>query len=191
MRIAPPRRRSVTTESPEGLQITIPASRNVLILLFLSAWLVGWAIGEVMVTRELLGDDARGHGPGDLFLMAWLTIWTVGGAGAVYTWLWSAVGKEIVHLRPDALTVKRDVLGFGRTQEYDLAHVRNLRVSGGVPADAFSWKSGMRTWGSGQGIIAFDYGAKTFRFGGSLDEAEAAQLISDLKQRHSFQEGAA
>jgi len=187
-KIAPPGCRSVTTDGPEGLQIVIPAGRNIPILLFLSAWLVGWAVGEITVARQLL---AGTRGPADLFLIAWLTMWTLGGGWAIYTWLWSAVGKEIIHLRSDALTVKRDVLGFGRTHEYDLAHVSNLRVASAVPVDPFNWGSSRRVWGMGQGIVAFDYGAKTFRFGGSVDEAEGAQLVNTLRQRHPFKDGAA
>jgi hypothetical protein len=38
----------------------------------------------------------------------------------------------------------------------------------------------------GGGTIAFDYGAKTFRFGGGLDEAEASHLIELLKSRYPF-----
>jgi hypothetical protein len=36
------------------------------------------------------------------------------------------------------------------------------------------------------GTISFDYGAKTFRFGAGLDEAEAHQNITQLKSRYSF-----
>jgi hypothetical protein len=44
----------------------------------------------------------------------------------------------------------------------------------------------MRFWGIGGGLIAFDYGAKTFRFGASLDEAEAQDIVKELNRRHKF-----
>jgi len=166
--------------------VVIPATRSILLLVFLSAWLVGWAFGEVMVTRQLFSGRAR---EGGLFLAAWLTMWTVGGAAAIYAWLWMAVGKEIVSLRPGVLSIRRDVFGLGRSHEYDLAHVRGLRLSPQV-SDPFGRTSGTRFWGIGGGLIAFDYGAKTFRFGAGVDEAEASQIIGELKARHSF-EGAA
>jgi hypothetical protein len=75
-------------------------------------------------------------------------------------------------------------LGFGRSNEYDLPSVKNLRIAFTlantnltIPAQSFG----------GGGSIAFDYGAKTFRFGGGLDDAEAAHLIDVLKSRYPFE----
>ena len=44
----------------------------------------------------------------------------------------------------------------------------------------------MSLWGTG-GLLAFDYGAKTVRFAASIEEAEASQIVSDLKALHTFQ----
>jgi len=33
------------------------------------------------------------------------------------------------------------------------------------------------------GVIAFDYGAKTYRFAAGIDEAEANDLIPKIKER--------
>lgn len=182
MRVALPGRRSTVRNTADGLEVVIPANRNAFILLFLSAWLVGWAFGEVSAAQEVLSGRAGGA---SLFLVAWLAMWTVGGGWAIYTWLWMAAGKEIVSLRPGELCLKRDTFGLGRTHEYDLAQVKELRVSPQV-ADPFGWSGGMRFWGLGGGLVAFDYGAKTFRFGGSVDEAEASQIVAELKARHAF-----
>lgn len=182
MRVAVPGRRSTVRETADGLELIIPARRNVFALLFLTAWLVGWAFGEVTAGWQVLSGRAGGA---SLFLLAWLAMWTLGGGWAIYTWLWMAAGKEIVSLRPSMLCLKRDTFGVGRTHEYDLAHVKDLRVAA-QPSDAFGWNSGTRVWGLGGGLIAFDYGARTFRFGGAVDEAEAAQIVADLKARHAF-----
>ena len=40
--------------------------------------------------------------------------------------------------------------------------------------------------GIGGGLIAFDYGAKTFRFGAGVEEAEAQGIVTRLKSRHAF-----
>jgi hypothetical protein len=118
------------------------------------------------------------------FLIFWLLGWTAGGVFALYALLWLAVGKEIVSLRPGSLTIKLAVLGVGLTREYDLAHIKNLRVSP-EPANPFGWS--MSFWGIGGGLIAFDYGAKTVRFAASIEEAEASQIVSDLEALHTFQ----
>ena len=183
MRVTPPRRRSTLRHTAGGLELVIPAKRNVLsifIIVFLTAWLGGWFIGEVSALHELF--NLNGREP-DYFLVFWLLGWTAGGVFALYAWLWIAVGREIVSLEPGSLTIKRAVLGVGLPREYDLAHIKNLRVSS-EPANPFGW---MSFWGMGGGLIAFDYGAKTVRFAASIDEAEASQIVSELKTRYTFQ----
>ena len=121
MKIAPPDRRSSSRQTPEGLEVSIPAKRNIFLMLFLAAWLVGWAFGEIFAARELLLGK---HDASDLFLGAWLVAWTLGGGFALYTWLWMLNGRELVVLRPDVLVSRRDLWGFGRSREYDLQHAR-------------------------------------------------------------------
>ena len=55
----------------------------------------------------------------------------------------------------------------------------------------FDWSGGMRVWGMGGGVIAFDYGARTVRLGSSLDEAEALLIVRELKAAHRFPEAVA
>jgi hypothetical protein len=155
------------------------------VILIAAAWLAGWYFGETAALRQLLNDRI---GAPRLFLAAWLTIWTIGGGWAAFLFLWTAVGKEVVWLRPGTLTIRREVLGIGLRREYDLGSVRNLRVAP-VPVDPFRWESNMRVWGMGGGCVAFDYGAKTYRFGLSVDESEAARIVEDLKARHPFVAG--
>ena len=180
MKIAPPARRWSVREGSEGLEVVVPAKRSVLLMLFLTAWLGGWLMGEISAGREVFfGSTSEPK----WFLASWLTGWTIGGGFAIYIWFWMLAGKERVLLRPDTLVIRREVFGLGRTHEYDLAHIANLRVA---PAVTDPWSSGMRFWGVGAGLLAFDYGAKTFRFGDSLDEAEAAQVLKELTARHAF-----
>ena len=155
-------------------------------MLFLTAWLAGWAFGETFAIRELFSSE--GDAP-KLFLGAWLVMWTVGGGVACYTWLWMARGLEIILLRGDVLALRREVLGVGRTREFDLSHVTNLRVAPATwnPTD---WSSAMQFWGIGGGLVAFDYGSQTFRFASSVDEAEARDIVNQLKARHSFRQSA-
>ena len=85
----------------------------------------------------------------------------------------------------DVLALRRDVWGFGRTREYDLSHVSSLRVA---PAawNPYDWSGAMQFWGIGGGPVAFDYGSRTFRFGASVDEAEARDIVNQLRAQHSF-----
>jgi hypothetical protein len=161
--------------------INIPAAKNWFLILFVGFWLCGWAFGEFSVIHIL----ATGKTPGgaSLFMFGWLGAWTVGGSVAIWFWLWSLAGHEIVSLTPTSLAVRRDILGFGRSREYDLPSVKNVRIDNTALNSRYIQGFSLMPEG---GTIAFDYGAKTFRFGGGVDEAEASQLIERLKSRYPF-----
>ena len=179
-RVAVPTAKASVFDTPAGLVINIPSSKSWILFLFLGFWLCGWFFGEVSAIRELAtGKTAAGIG---LFMVGWLGAWTVGGAVAIYFWLWNAAGHEIISLTPTSLTLRRDILGFGRSKEYDLPSVKNLRTVPSLGNSNFNYT----TQSLAGGAMAFDYGAKTFRFGGGLDEAEAAHLIDVLKSRYPF-----
>ena len=85
------------------------------------------------------------------------------------------------------LCVKRDILGLGRRQTYELFRIRDLRVTAQadvpkVPRDAF------RPWGATGGLIAFDYEGKTIRFGGAIEAAEARMIVERMMARFAFPE---
>ena len=116
-------------------------------------------------------------------MFAWLGVWTVGGVFAIYAWLWQVMGKEIVTVQGQSFKTRRDIGGFGFDMEYNLVQMRDLHVRqpGFSPIDL---SSSLQLWGIGGGVIVFDYGAGTVRFGAGLDEAEAKQIVTAIKQRY-------
>lgn len=180
IRVHPGSARSTITEDGRELRIVIPPRRNWFLLLFLSAWLGLWILTQVTVPFQLL--ETRVFSREMWFLAIWLLMWTLGSVVALYIWLWNLTGREIVVVDGRDLVLKRDLLGFGRERAYDLAHVANLRVSS-VPSIYLDPKAGLHLWGIGGGLLAFDYGAKTYRFGNSIDEAEANLLLRSITER--------
>jgi hypothetical protein len=176
--------RSTITGGPEGLEIVIPARRHLLALLFLGVWLVGWLVGEMTVISQVF--SGRAAGP-EVILLLWLIFWTSGGALAASVWLWMLVGKERVLVGASTLHVKRDVLGLGWTRSCELYKVRNLRVAP-QPGGPRDMGVALRLSGLAGGMIAFEYGRKTIRFGAGLDEAEAHMIVGRMKQRYAFAE---
>jgi hypothetical protein len=120
-------------------------------------------------------------------MLAWFVVWTVSGLLAIYAWLWQVVGKEIITVHGQTFTRRRDVGGFGFDKEYNLLQMRDLRVAqvGFNPLDV---SSSLQLWGIGGGVIAFDYEARTIRFGAGLDEAEAKEVVTAITQRYRIQE---
>lgn len=177
--------RVTIADTSEGLRIVMPCRRSWFVILFLTFWLCGWAVAEFMVAKQLLHGDAPPEG--ELFMLAWFGVWTVGGLFAIYAWLWQVMGKEIVTARGQTFKIRRDIGGFGFDKEYNLVQMRDLRVVH-VEFNPVDFSSSLQLWGVGGGAIAFDYGEKTYRFGASLDEAEAKQVVTAIKQRYRILE---
>ena len=186
-KIQPSAYRVMITDTPGGLRIAIPCSRSWSVIFFLGLWICSWAVAEVMIPAQFLNGNAPSEGESMMF--AWLGVWTVGGLLAIYAWLWQVMGKEIVTVHGQRFTIRRDIGGFGFDKEYDLQQMRDLRVvpAGFHPLDV---SAALQLWGIGGGVIAFDYGARTSRFGAGLDESEAQRVVTAIKKRCRVQDRA-
>jgi hypothetical protein len=198
-----PGTRATITDSPEGLEIVVPAPRIWLVVGFLGLWLVGWVTGEVFALRQLL---EPGPAAARLFLIVWLTFWTFGGSAALGMGLWMLVGHERVRLRPDALVIQREAFGLGPRKVYSLDRIRDLRavdlppmpelrsLHGDELPDAITAATAggaLRIIGIGGPGITFRYDGRPVRFGLALDPLEAHQVVSQLQGRHGFPGGRA
>ena len=181
MHIEPESARYTIEATPDGLRAFIPARRNWFVLLFLMAWLGGWVFGEVSAARELL--NPNGKAP-SAFLAFWLVGWTLGGAFALGTVLWQIAGREVLMASSSTLLHRIEIFGLGWNRMYHASEVKSLRTTDYSP-NPFT---NQRAWfppigGSGDGPIAFDYGARTIRVAPALEEAEAKMLVSELASR--------
>ena len=81
------------------------------------------------------------------------------------------------------------LLGFSLPKEYLAAHIHDLRVLPTVVEPEGGWgirRSPMKLASFNDGVIAFDYGAKTVRIAGGIDEAEGKQIIALIQQRFPY-----
>jgi len=184
-KILPTDSRVTIADTLEGLRVVIPCRRSWFVILFVAFWLCGWAVAEVMVAKQLLNGDAPPEG--EFFMLAWFGVWTIGGVFAIYAWLWQIMGKEILTVRGQTFKIRRDIGGFGFDKEYNLIQVRDLRV-GHVEFNPVDFSSSLQLWGVGGGVIAFECGERTYRFGAGLDKEEAKQIVTAVKQRCHIQE---
>ncbi|MDR4465850.1 MAG: hypothetical protein MRJ66_16455 [Nitrospira sp.] len=185
-KIQPHSSRVIIADTSQGLRIVIPYTRSWFVIFFLGFWICGWAVAEYMVSSQFLRGDAPPEG--ELFMLAWFGVWTVGGLFAIYALLWQVMGKEIVMVHGQVLRTRYDIGGFGFNKDYDLIQMRDLRPAP-VLFNPLDLSSSLQLWGVGGGVIAFDYGAKTIRFGAGLDEGEAKQVVTAIKQRYRIEEG--
>jgi len=157
-------------------RITIPSKKNIFIMLFLGAWLCGWAFGEIMVIGTLF------WGAFIPFLLIWLIGWTVGGGFALYIMGWMLFGKEIISSDGTYLIIEKKVLGFSKIREYELRNIEDIRINDEVNS-IFSRRNSMAFYGLSGGRIQFDYGMKTITFGINIDVAEARYLLDEVISR--------
>lgn len=146
----------------------------------LAFWVCAWGVGEVMGSTTLFKGEVPTGEEG--LMLAWLGVWTVSGLAALVALQWQVMGKEIVSVQGQTLKTQREGGGFGFRKEYDVQQIANLRVE--PPRfSPFDVSASVQLWGIGGGVIAFESGAKTCRFGTGLDEAEAKEVLESLKRR--------
>lgn len=101
---------------------------------------------------------------------------------AIYKFFWGIWGREIFEIKNQStLVICLQIFHRKPKDEYSLDQIRDLRVS--VDRQSIIYR--INFWcllNPKRGNIAFDYGAKTYRFGEDIDEAEAKQIIAVLQE---------
>jgi hypothetical protein len=152
----------------DGLRIVIPAKRVWLLLAFLMLWISFWTFGAALAAVDLVngGDDAGGV----IFLILWLAGAALAGGVVVLVLGWNLFGREIVTVGGGELVVERRAGPYHSEKRFARDRIGRLR------SDPKGSESQWDIWGLTGGSIELDYGNRTHRFAGKLDEAESAQL---------------
>ncbi|MEK7774882.1 MAG: hypothetical protein AAB305_03245 [Candidatus Zixiibacteriota bacterium] len=162
------------------IRITIPTRRKIFSIIFSCVWLVGWVVGETLASQALF--QSQNVDANKSFLVFWLIGWTVGGLLAIGGLFWLLAGKEIVTLSTQFVTIRWDVFGVGYQRQFDMTKVQNIRVAT-VQIRPTIFELFSTNAPTAPRTLAFDYGMKTVRFAGDIDEAEASHLLEKLKRR--------
>jgi len=160
-----------------GVELHIAAKKVWSNIFFLPVWLTFWTFCGLMAMKWVLHP---GPSTPRLFISLWLIGWVLGETWAIYQWLWTAFGKEIVKVREGTLTIKRDILGRGKTRSFLVDRVTNLRASGFFPSNSY-WENYLAQLRLGGGTVGFDSQGKTYRFGIQLMESDARTVVEELK----------
>jgi hypothetical protein len=160
-----------------GVEIHIFAKKEWSALIFLPLWLAIWTFAGIVAMKWVLRPAPSTP---RAFVSLWLVGWALGEAWAVYSWSWTAFGKEILEVKEGVLTTKRDILGLGRSRRFPIGSVANLRASGIFPSSS-NWENYLTQMKLGGGTVAFDSQGKIVRFGIQLTEPEAQEVVRELK----------
>lgn len=174
--------RSKITEDVDGLQITLPAKKHILPIIFICVWLCVWAVGWTLAFMFLFLLQG-GTGVVQAFLFIWLVAWSAGGILAMMHLGWMMFGQEQMTIDQSSVELRRTVGPFGCRRSFAAEHILHIRI---VDCDLCQKaKRGGNALFSGfsQGEIRFDYGAGTLGFGLEMDPGEAKQIIDRINAR--------
>ena len=186
--------RHLTEEKENSIVITLPSQKKLLKIIWFVIWLVFWGLMTFMIVfivglniatiKHTEGFSLSAY-PGysvitiifSLFLFCLLAL----GALVFYDFLWQIGGKEIIKVNTRQMELIRRIFLWQNCSEYTANKVRNLRVietkSGCAPIGYIRHALGR------DGLIAFDYGAKKYRFGLDIEDSEANEIISKLNKK--------
>ena len=178
-------------KNEDSVQVILPARQRFIFIIWNSLILLGYSVIYVVIL--VLGFEvyqlyevARTI-PSQLELASnfvllgivfspFFLIYLALGPFILRNFFWSIAGKEIIEAGPSKITITRQIFTFQRTREYSASDVKNLRVRENGSSKAF------RNLLGNNGMIAFDYGTKTLRFGADIEEAEARMILSTIEE---------
>lgn len=176
--------RAILTDTFNELIITIPSKKNWFAIIFICVWLGGWLIGMTFALGMVFFSNNKGDNFPQLFTAIWLIGWTLGGFYAIKTLVWMIFGKEIITFSTGQFSINRSGALFEKTKTYDLNEAKDFRINATEDENGISFGGNTRRRTVFEpGVIHFDYGLKTLKFGIGIDEAEAKFLLAKLKAK--------
>lgn len=164
-------------ENEDGLVFIIPSLKFLPLLMVLGIWSLMFLVLETIILVTVFS------GKIDLSGIIFALFLNVIGLFILYHFLWQLIGKEEIQITNSSIKISQVVLGYKRSKEYLLEYIKNFGLARVSTKDIVS-HSGPFLSTSSIGTISFDYGAKTFRFAGSIDEAEGKMIIAKIQEKY-------
>lgn len=178
--------RAKISRNGNSLEVIIPVKKKWLAIFFTSAWLGLWSVGETVVGHAVFVN------PGEsVFLLLWLSVWTIGGMTAIVELLKLLTGQETIKADSGVLEISYQILFVTRVKRYQISDIKHLTTNLTVEDDVWGWGLRYRPRLSSsfnEGVLKFDYGLKTIKFGAGIDEAEGRLLLELFKSNLNFNE---
>ncbi|MGE8380045.1 MAG: hypothetical protein ACN6PN_16885 [Sphingobacterium sp.] len=170
-------------EAPTGYSIIVPAKKHLPIIIIFILWLVGWILSIVSFGPTLgdFYDNTGGLSFEGIFIIVWLIFWIAGGLFVMKTLMWYLIGKEIITIDREQITIARQNDILFRQKIYDLQEAKRFNIE----EEHFEFNF----WGRrndlavfrNRGTIRFEYGFKTIKFANDMDQAEANHILETLR----------
>jgi len=194
--LKPPLPRHAVENLDHGIRVSLPGRKNFFKIFWFGLWLLGWAGILGIFLRALIAIPGIGPRPlsgsfpayaddpgllvfGLLFLL--FTLMLLGtGLAVLYSFLRQIAGREVIEADGRVLSITQQIFFWKSSRQYAEEEVSDLRLNTQSLSSFPPQKSLQKLLGQ-DGVIAFDYGARTCRFACEIDQAEAKQIISALR----------
>lgn len=163
---------------PDALTVIIDASIPAGQMRMLTFWLVAWyAVGAAFAysARVASTEDER------MFIMISLAFWLYFAFRVTKVWMWRRIGREMLRVTADGVSVKDAFGSFGRARFYLLGNIKKLEVVRRDPTK-FLHTLDMSFWTIGGNMLSFKHLRSTVSFGKQLSEQDALKLARVLDQ---------
>ena len=147
---------AVVDACPDGLEITVRPRRRLL--------LIGPALLGMWLWLAIAPWDSPGGSAYE-----WV-VWFVPEVAGLAVVVWALIGREAVRVAAGELTLTRAVGPFRRRRDIPRSAVEDVHATDD------------RGWSWIKGAVAFDCGARTYRFGAALDRTDAKQLVQRIEE---------
>lgn len=163
----------------DGIEFVIPASRNWVIMGFLTIWLSFWTLGGGAAIYAAFTQT-------EPFLFIWLVFWAIAWLLVASQLAYAFVGCEFIRSRNGDLEI-----GYRAWLLSKSWHYRGSEVSDLAACDGPDFFSRIFTWGWTSspiyaarriGTLRFRHGARTIYAGNSLDRAESELIVNELRR---------
>lgn len=167
-----------------GVKVVLPSKKNYFFIIWCILGLTMWAYitGSVVYITSLLMIGLGSNNSMWIFIgfLVFILMFLIGwGAYAIYLLLWQFAGKEIIIAENDVFRISRQIFNRNKFLEYATKNISDLRANTPQPVK-FALVKVFKIISGQSGMIAFEYGAKTVRFGFEIEEGEAKQIVSVL-----------
>jgi len=181
---------------PDGIRIIIPVENNLFpkiiggVQLLVLPFLLGFLL---LLFATVIADAQVYFSPYtnsmymvlivNLVVFILMNLLFISASRMILTFIWYVAGKEIIDIIEGM--IRREFRILKLFHEYSREKIHDLRLSpkSGVPFFFRNMQTQIYAMlRRKHGYIAFDYGKKTIFFGDDLDDMEANQIISVLKE---------
>lgn len=174
-----------TIEYPIGaVSITIPSSKKVSLPLL--AWTLMWLVVIPLLGYLLATNIKTLSGLNLAVVVVMLIVILFRIAPALYLLAWQIAGHETVEITAQAVTLRSQIAGIGRTREYSAEDIGGLYAAPPQSREFSFLRFGLGSFEvRSTGPIVLIYKGKKITFGLSLDYEGGRSLVMAVHQRLS------